>query len=392
LRTGFDRINGLCYARDGTLWLATHSNVCRYVRGAWLQSETADGLPSAPITAIREERDGEIIASSSAGEFAFQPDVDRDPPKTTIFPSPELGATIHEGALVKLTFGGRDKWSITRPAQLLYSYRLDEREWSQFQQMSTTSFSDLSVGKHVFQVRAMDRNANIDPQPARLEFAVALPWYRETRLVWILCVALAVALFLAALAFNRHRRLQHSYADVERQVAERTRELELANRELLHSQKMNALGTLAAGIAHDFNNILSIVKGSTQLIEENLDRPEKIRTRLDRIKLVVQQGAGIVEAMLGFSRTSEQGTAACNVNTVVEDTIKLLGDRFVREIDVRFDRAEGLPEILAPRDFVQQVLLNFIFNAQDAMERKPMVGKQILLQTRLVNGHVARAS
>ena len=126
--------------------------------------------------------------------------------------------------------------------------------------------------------------------------------YRETRLVLISIAGVGVAMFFAGLAFNRHRRLSRSYIEVESKVAERTRELEIANRELVHSQKMNALGTLAAGIAHDFNNILSIIKGSTQIIEDNLENPDKIRTRTDRIKLVVEQGAGIVKAMLGFSR------------------------------------------------------------------------------------------
>jgi len=171
-----------------------------------------------------------------------------------------------------------------------------------------------------------------------------------------------------------------SYAEVERKIAERTRELEIANRELVHSQKMTALGTLSAGIAHDFNNILSIVKGSTQIIEDNLERPEKIRVRLDRIKTVVQQGAGIVEAMLGFSRGSDQQTEFCDVNLVVADTIKLLGDRFVREVEVRFQRGPNLPEIPVARDFVQQVLLNLIFNAAEAMTGR----KQITLTTQMV--------
>ena len=116
------------------------------------------------------------------------------------------------------------------------------------------------------------------------------PWYKETRLLLISSTGAAVALFFAGIAFNRHRQLLRSYAEVERKITERTRQLEVANRELVHSQKMNALGTLAAGIAHDFNNILSIIKGSTQIIEENLHNPEKIQTRTDRIKLVVEQG------------------------------------------------------------------------------------------------------
>ena len=69
-----------------------------------------------------------------------------------------------------------------------------------------------------------------------------------SRIVGVLSIALIVSLFLGALALNRH--LKHSYSVVE--------QLELANRELLHSQKMNALGTLATRITHDFNNLLSI--------------------------------------------------------------------------------------------------------------------------------------
>jgi len=229
------------------------------------------------------------------------------------------------------------------------------------------SFSDLSAGKHYFQVRAMDRNCKIETKPAQFDFVVVLPWYKEARLVLISSVGAAVAIFFAAVAFNRHRSLVRSYAEVERKVAERTNELEAANQELLHSQKMTALGTLAAGIAHDFNNILSIIQGSVQIIEDNLAHPQKVRTRLDRIKTVVEQGSGIVKAMLGFSRdSSTEPPSFCDVNSVVKDTVRLLGDRFLREVEVSFKPASGLPPVLGSKDFIQQILLNFIFNAAEA--------------------------
>jgi signal transduction histidine kinase len=255
---------------------------------------------------------------------------------------------------------------------------LDDHEWSPFLEPAEVVFADLPVGNHSFQVRAMDRNANIDPQPARVEFAVALPWYRETRLVLVLVVALAVAMVLAIVALNRHHKLQLSYADVERQVAERTRELELAQRELMHSQKMNALGTLAAGIAHDFNNILSIVRGSAQIIAENTSNPQKILTRVDRIKTVVEQGASIVTAMLGFSGASDKEPHPCDLNEVVADTVQLLGDRFLHEVKVSFDPAANLPEMVSIKNLIQQVLLNLIFNAAEAMTGT----KQVRLFTR----------
>ena len=369
LRGGFEGINALHCSGNGILWVATDNGLHRYVRGAWIANGAEDGLSSVVVKRIFEDDAGGVAVETAAGWNEFQPDADNNAPRTVLRPS-SGEVSYREGAMVTLAFAGRDKWKQTTAERLLFAYRLDEREWSSFQEGREVAFADLPVGKHYFQVRAMDRNGNIDPQPARLEFAIVAPWYRETRLVWILTVALAVAIFFAGLAFNRHRRLQHSYAEVERQVAERTHELELANRELVHSQKMNALGTLAAGIAHDFNNILSIVKGSAQIIEENLDNSTKVRTRVDRIKTVVQQGAGIVEAMLGFSRSSTESAGPCDVNDVVEDTLTLLGDRFLREVEVQFDRDESLPKVSVARDCVQQVLLNFIFNAAEAMERR----------------------
>jgi len=237
---------------------------------------------------------------------------------------------------------------------------------------------ELASGKHFIQVRAMDRACNIESKPAQTEFAIMSPWYKETRLVVITVAGLCVAIFFAALAFNRHLQLLRSYAEVELKIEQRTHELELANRELLHSQKMTALGTLAAGIAHDFNNILSIIKGSAQIIEENLDRPEKVQTRVQRINTVVEQGAGIVKAMLGFSRESGAEPAKCDVNAVVEDTIRLLGDRFLHDVEVRFEPAPDLPEVACMRDFLQQILLNFLFNAAESMTGK----KQVEISTR----------
>lgn len=370
LRGGFDFINALHCARDGTLWVATTNGLYRYAAGAWLANGPEDGLPSPDIRRVEEDSGGRIFAETAAGWSTFHPEADLQAPRTQIVTNALGAARFREGAVLTLTFRGRDKWKQTTPERLFFSYRLDEREWSPFLELAEITFTELPLGKHYFQVRAMDRAGNIDPRPARLEFTIVVPWYRETRLVLILAIALAIAVFFAALAMNRHRQLKHSYAEVERQVAERTRELELANRELLHSQKMNALGSLAAGIAHDFNNILSIIKGSAQIIEDNADKPDKIRTRVDRIKTVVQQGAEVVDAMLGFSRSTDQPPAPCDLNVVVDETRKLLGDRFLREVEVRFERGAGLPEISIPRDFVQQILLNFIFNAAEAMERR----------------------
>jgi signal transduction histidine kinase len=378
LRRGFDRINGLARARDGSLWVASNSGLLRLFQGASIENGLEEGLPSATVREIYEDPGGRLWAGTFRGLSLYHPEADPDPPQAFIQGLGESDSEIPQGGTITLRFGGQDKWKYTPRERLLYSYRLDEREWSAFADVNGVSFSDLPVGKHYFQVRAMDRNGNIDRKPTQFEFAIILPWYEETRLVLISSAGLATALFFAGLAFNRHRRLVRSYAEVEKKVAERTRELEIANRELLHSQKMNALGALAAGIAHDFNNILSIVKGSAQIIEDNLDNPQKVRTRVDRIKIVVEQGAGIVKAMLGFSRDSGQQPESLDLNEVVEETVKLLGDRFLREVQVEFKPGAGLPPVLGLKNFIQQILLNFVFNAAESGAGR----RQIILATR----------
>ncbi|MDB6022077.1 MAG: Histidine kinase [Pedosphaera sp.] len=374
IRAGFDRVNALTKTADGSIWVASDNGLHRFLHGTWTANGAEEGLPpGAAVRAVYEDRHGHLWAATARGLCLYHQDADLDPPQTFVQNLPERNNTVPEGAFVNISFGAQDKWKYTAEDRLVYSYRLDGQDWSPFQEQRNASFLDLPAGKHSFFVRSMDRNWNVDPKPAVLEFAIAAPWYRETRLMLISSAGLAAALFFAGLAFNRHRRLVRSYAEVEAKVALRTKQLEIANQELFHSQKMNALGTLAAGIAHDFNNILSIIKGSAQIIESNLDDPGKIATRTDRIKTVVEQGAGIVKAMLGFSRTSDHHLAWCNVNAVVEETVKLLGDRFLRETEVQFTPSPALPEVPASKDFIQQILLNFIFNAAEAMTERRQV-------------------
>jgi signal transduction histidine kinase len=377
VRSGFDHINSLVCARDGKVWIADDGGLYLFHQNAWIENGVEECLPGGAVLGVFADQRGRIWTGTTRGLSRQHPEADPDPPRASIEQSGGRESLVREGGSLTLAFIGQDKWKFTGRERLLFSYRLDGRDWSSFQPGDRATLSDLPAGKHFFQVRAMDRNGNIDPKPASLDFSVVLPWYKEIRLVLISLVGGAIAIFFAALAFNRHRRLVRSHAEVELKVAERTRELELAHQALLHSQKMNALGTLAAGVAHDFNNILSIVKGSAQIIEDNLENPRKIRTRVDRIKTVVEQGSGIVKAMLGFSRDSEGQPDLCAPNEVVADTIKLLGDRFLREIEVKFEPAPDLPAVSASKVLIQQVLLNFIFNAADAVTEQ----KHIVLST-----------
>src|SRR5258706_15882941 len=127
---------------------------------------------------------------------------------------------------------------------------------------------------------------------------------------------------------------------------------------------MRALGTLAAGIAHDFNNILSIIKGSAQIIESNPTDQEKVLTRVNRIQTVVEQGAGIVRSMLGMGKVSD--FTECEPAELVEESIHLLGDRFPPQVQVKYEKDGTPPRLTCSKGVIHQILLNLILNAVDA--------------------------
>jgi signal transduction histidine kinase/ligand-binding sensor domain-containing protein len=366
-RSFFDRVNAISGDREGGIWVASNSGLYRYLSGSWILNSIEEGLPSAVVYDVYQSGPGQMWAGTGRGVSLYHLDADVDPPITSIETRNSKIKPSAEG-IISVEFSGLDKWKYTSVERLLYSYRLDDGQWSPYNSTTAASFTNLASGHHRLTVKAMDRNWNADPKPPSFEFMVILPWFKDPRLIAISICALGGVLFFAWLAFNRHRQLVRSYSEVEQIVAQRTRELETANQELLHSQKMTALGTFAAGIAHDFNNILSIIKGSAQIIESNLEDKEKIRTRVKRIRSVVDQGAGIVKAILGYSRASAKEVATYDLAAVIEETIKLLGDRFLRGINLRVESGATLPRVSGAKDLIQQILLNLILNAEDAME------------------------
>ncbi len=367
--SGFDRISAMVKGEGDKVWVATAAGLFCQSGNFWMLHGVEEGLPSMGISEVLVGRLGELWAGTTRGLSRFHMDADLAPPKT-LPPMLEISPGRGTGTRTTILLNAVDKWHDTPPERLLFSTRLDEQQWTPFTNVMAVSFERLGAGEHQLDIRAMDRNWNQDPGFATLDFSVVLPWYRDPRLTAAVLSAAVLVSLSVALAINRHWRLVRSYAEVERIVNLRTRQLARANEALLQSQKMTALGTLAASIAHDFNNILSIIKGSAQIIQNNLDDEQKVLTRLQRIQAVVEQGSGIVKSIMGVSRVKEQDVVQSDVNAVVEAALKLLGDRFLPEVTIEFVPAEGLPPVRVVPELVQQMLINLILNAADAMDHR----------------------
>ncbi|MCC6232787.1 MAG: hypothetical protein IT580_09100 [Verrucomicrobiales bacterium] len=370
LRRGLDRVFDLHFSRDRTLWVAAGTGLYRFRDNAWLLFTEEEGLPVGAAYSVFEDGSGRLWAGTARGLYEWDARADVDPPRAEITSAdlPEESGDTRALFVV----GGTDRWRYTAAGRLSFSWRIDTEPWSAWRPAGSVQFTNLTAGTHRFFVRAMDPSGNVQPSETRMEFAVALPWFRDPRLVAAVGVVAVLILALAAQAILSYWRLRRSYAEVERLVAKRTAELEKANAELLLSQKMRALGTLAAGIAHDFNNLLSIIRGSAQLIETSLTDPDKARQRIQRIKTTVDQGAALVRAMLGYSRGGTAPRRELDPLALMRQAVRLLEDRLQSRVRL-IHPTDPLPSVFAPPEMLQQILMNLIQNADDAMDHQGIV-------------------
>ena len=134
------------------------------------------------------------------------------------------------------------------------------------------------------------------------------------------------------------------------------------------SQKLEAIGTLASGIAHDFNNILTGLIGNAQLMELDIEHPERLRGELAQVLAASERARTLVMQILTFSRKAEVHREAVNVAQLGAEVLRLVRAGAPSNIDIRHREGMGLPEIDADPTQVNQVVMNLCTNALHAMK------------------------
>jgi signal transduction histidine kinase/ActR/RegA family two-component response regulator len=142
--------------------------------------------------------------------------------------------------------------------------------------------------------------------------------------------------------------------------------------QLRQSQKMEALGRLAGGVAHDFNNLLTVIAGHSDLMVERLDPGHPLLGSGQQIRKAADRAAALTRQMLAFSRRQAMETSVFDLNGLVTDMCELLKRLVKEDIEFAFRPAESLGRVKADAGQIEQVLLNLVVNACDAM---PQGGK-----------------
>lgn len=177
-------------------------------------------------------------------------------------------------------------------------------------------------------------------------------------------------------------------------------EQELLERQLRHSQKMEAANTLASGIAHDFNNILQVISGYTQLLAVRIvDDPESLKY-LSQMTQAVEKAAALVQGLLTFSRKVAPTRIPLNINNEINQMSEILNRTIPKMIQIETRLADDLSWISGDSGQLTQVIMNLAANARDAMpeggrltirtENMHLTPEHVVAQSELSPGHYIR--
>ncbi len=223
---------------------------------------------------------------------------------------------------------------------------------------------------------------------ARVELAksgVARPWEKEllrkdgTRVPILIGVVtldaeretVAFTLDLSERKRAEAARLRAVAAAREEQESRERAERALLQTEeqLRQSQKMEAVGTLAGGVAHDFNNILSIILGFSELLLSELGPTDPMRNDLEQIALAGRRASTLTRQLLAFSRRQVLQPKVVNLNDTIAALTTMLHRVIGEDIELAFLPSKSLGSALVDPGQMEQVLLNLVVNARDAMPK-----------------------
>lgn len=155
-----------------------------------------------------------------------------------------------------------------------------------------------------------------------------------------------------------------SYLEI---LAENVTERKQLENQLRQAQKMQAIGQLAGGVAHDFNNLLTVVEGQVEMMLSEVPPSDGLRHRLEEVEKAAHLASTLTRRLLAFSRMQVFQSKVLDLNAVIVGVSQMLARLIGENIEMTFRPGPDLGHVKADPSQVEQVLMNLVVNARDAM-------------------------
>ncbi len=412
-----DVIYGLLQDQQGNLWITTNKGLAQMnlMPGAdklFTVFSEMDGLQSNQFFwgAAFKNVDGRMFFGGINGFNVFHPDsmpVNRHIPEVRltsirrynqdIFPDREI-STFKKielpfiGYVISLGFAALD-FNIPGKNQFIYMLEGFDQRWIPAGTKHEVTYTNLDPGSYTFRLKASNNDGVWNEQGLSVAIHIRPAWW-QTALFKIMTAALIFSLvfFLFRIRMVRIRRKNAELEEYNRHLNHQIEERERLQNQLTQAQKMESIGTLAGGVAHDFNNLLTVINGHAELALRKTDT-EAIRKDLRAILNSGDRAIALTSRLLAFSRKQVIQPVVLNINSVisgVEDMLRRLIGEDIR-IETRLDPL--VPNILADKGQLDQIIMNLVINARDAINEKnnPLSEKRISIETRFKtdrNGYI----
>ncbi|MBI1388996.1 MAG: response regulator [bacterium] len=366
IKKGLGEIYDIMRDSDGRLWVATDTGLHCQNGGVWITHEFQEGLPHQTIYKIFQDSRGRIWAGTAQGVRVFQPDADEDPPvtiaSTGAFEFPPAGD-------VTIPYRGIDKWKMTESDRLLYSVKLDDEEWSPFDQRPPFRRRHTFPGYHVLSIRAIDRNWNVETVPVEIGFLVVQPWFLQPIfLIWFF-VGTTITGILAYYVIKRNYQLKSSLDALQlSNLSLRSTQEELSRAIDRAESATKAKSDFLARMSHEIRTPLNGIIGNLELL--GLFKNDGKQTGLlHAASLSAQALLNIIGDVLDLAKIEanhfEINKKQFSFIPLIDEVFSMMCVKaYQKKIQLRAEIDESLPEIVYSDPLrLRQVLINLIGNA-----------------------------
>lgn len=340
------------------VWVATNRDISKFDGLNWTKNSFHGFLkPKMDGISIKAAKDGGIWVDQNLPAWyrkayyrdSFLGELDENYTTIRYYPdkkAPETVITFSQEKIsqpgnVILTWSANDPWKQTPLEQIQYSYRIDGNEWSNYAYKTSEIFLSLSSGEHTFEVRARDKDGNVDPTPAKAAFYIVHPTWAQPWFILLILTFLSIIAFFIFHLYNRNRIIE---------------------------QMSETKVRLFANISHELRTPLTLIMGPLQKVLDTPALNDDIRTTLSVVNRNCHRLFRLINQVLDFKKLEAgqlkfEATRGDIIDFLKEEVLVFKEFAESKNINLSFETDLDSADVWFDPDKIEKIIFNILSNA-----------------------------